>query len=490
MKRRLTHRSSIKHALEAFPEDSAVLEWFQVMTRQFMEDYVAYLQTLGMCVVYSNHPSIPSSIDLKLDWESKFVITKDLKVDTPLILMEKVFQGGVLLIDIRFTSMFVSVNVYTAKSHPSAVHAEVEPLGPTWSHSNNLNRQLFRLFTEESHKFKNLIHLNSFVYDFHLRYIFETLKNFPCSWLNWVDIIHAFIKYNITTANYAKNRIFQDNFIIERSMTRDDMFKYIGSHPKQYGVELLYFDGSVNGCYLELEHEDVSLLLVLFATEDLLLEEGDKRKWTIPFCLLAINSDKHPLLTRESLVSKISVLQTKQERRIEKWQREVIKQCHEIIDQLVDQSFLFYARDSLWRRLVDSLQNAKTEFTLADFLVLATRYYTRPIVDLEPSLRELLECGMDWEDLLLFLSKLYPMSKQFRERRVPTDESIHHLIILNPESVDLLVHLAVVDGKSMIFDAVSREKDVKQRQDSLVELAFVSDLIQSVCFYLYKKAVQ
>jgi hypothetical protein len=64
--------------------------------------------------------------------------------------------------------------VYTARQAASHILNETDAaqsfaVGPSWSHQQSVNRLVFRLFTEECAKFKNLIHVNSFVHDFHLR---------------------------------------------------------------------------------------------------------------------------------------------------------------------------------------------------------------------------------------------------------------------------------------------------------------------------------
>ena len=215
----------------SFPDEPAAIAWFSHLTKTFTQDYVTYLKSLGMQVVLSG-----SGED---QMGTRFTMSRDLSVQTGVVYLQKSFQGGVLLVEVRLQDLFASINVYTAKQSrahalsmlnsadqdEAALQSSVGLKGGT--SARKINRELFRLFTEECSKFKNLIHVNSFVYDFHLRFMSQVFLD-PTKkvrWLDFLDILKAFHRYNIATANFARNRLFRGTFRAPCVMNSEEMLK-------------------------------------------------------------------------------------------------------------------------------------------------------------------------------------------------------------------------------------------------------------------------
>lgn len=117
----------------SFPDEPAALAWFRTLARTFTEEYVAYLKSLGMQVV------------ARITDDATFVMSRDLSAKTDAVYLQKSFEGGVLLVEVRLQEMFASVNLYTGKQQMATQADESGLL--------EVNRQLFRVFIEECAKF-------------------------------------------------------------------------------------------------------------------------------------------------------------------------------------------------------------------------------------------------------------------------------------------------------------------------------------------------
>ena len=503
------------------------------MIVEFVTEYTAYLATLGMHVVLSSDIS-----------SSHFSVTRELSVETPAVYLQKSFHGGVLLVEVRMQDMFASINLYTAKQTSPlptansrlALGESISALGPNWSHPKNLNRQLFRLFTEQCAQFKNLIHVNSFVYDFHLRYLTRVLcrQELLVDWIDFVDVLRAFLQYNVTTANFAKNRINDGAYRLEGPMTSNEIFRYLFRNPERFGVRVLMFNGKPTGCFIvsfdadSMEFEvdpSVDLYFTLIMYQDTSEVPGHQLNYMI-FC--SHQKDIFPYLQKP--ISKLSSVLQGTDASLSSSTRLLRLPTTADIDQpslsdmniaaerklktIVDLALKFYGRDSLWRRLIACLkqtsnqnQRISQQFTLTDFLILSTRYNTKPLLQFDPALEALFSLrDLNWNNVLDFLAASYPSCLEFNERRKTAvdreddAEVIRHLILLNPKDEDLLVHVAFNATRGDVVDAVavSRElRDVKlfgsassgiDSPDTIstsVELNFVSAIVRSLCLFIY-----
>jgi hypothetical protein len=204
-------------------------EWFRGMVDAFMDEYVSYLKTLGMQVVLSGCSRIIAKAIADVDQQPSviptFSISPDLSIDAPVLYMQKTFGNRVtLMIEIKVQDMFASVNLYTVDYY-SLAGADLPKLSNRENSSGPLTR-----FTEEASAFKNLIHLNSFIYDFHLRFLIDTISDARkvVHWLDFVDVFKAFMRYNSTPANYSRNSIEYGVYRDRCDMSNEELFKVRG----------------------------------------------------------------------------------------------------------------------------------------------------------------------------------------------------------------------------------------------------------------------
>lgn len=154
----------------------------------------------------------------------------------------------------------------------------------------------------------------------------------------------------------------------------------------------------------------------------------------------------------------------------------------------------FYARDSLWRRLIAPTDNRAQVMQLSaeDVLVMSTRYNTRPLTTFDAEIDDIWNLSLDWEKVLDFLGLAYGgYSRRFQEKRGPTH--VCHLILLNVQNSDLLVHFAVdLERNNVTADLVSREKETSADADTALvalESEFVADVVRTISRFLWYSAV-
>lgn len=127
-------------------------------------------------------------------------------INTSVTYLQKKFKDGILLIGFYISGMFVCVNVYAKRSHKM------------------LDKPMKNLFIDELSKFKNITHLNSAVFDFHLRHIAANIskKHFP---IDYLDVLESFVKYNSRSGRrFSRNRLFEGSLNCEFDISI--IFKY------------------------------------------------------------------------------------------------------------------------------------------------------------------------------------------------------------------------------------------------------------------------
>jgi hypothetical protein len=227
--------------------DSTV-QWYNNLVNTFMREYAAYLEGIGMQIIVFG-PGQDQEATEKEAYMSKFKMTDELTVECPVVYLLKVFEGGTIMCQVRITDMFVSVTLYT-------LHRRYGRMTYTpWGYEKDEARRFsFRTFTEECDTFKQLIHVNSFVYDFHLRYITRALDksgSVPQT-LNLVHVIRHFASLHTRGAAYSRNRIFTGLYECDGdSSVLDNLFNTISRNADRYGLEALHLGSKVSACFLQ-----------------------------------------------------------------------------------------------------------------------------------------------------------------------------------------------------------------------------------------------
>lgn len=178
--------------------------WYERLSRGFMREYASYLESIGMhLIVYG--PSNDQQDEMEA-YLSRFTITEDYAVNSPVVYLLQVFEGGSIMCEVRLTGAFVSVTLYTL--HRRYGRLQFSPYSRQRKRKE-IGRENFQNFMTECDQFKQRIHVNSFVFDFHLRYIQRSLDDvalLPPN-LNLLSIIKNTVSVYDRPAIYARNRI-------------------------------------------------------------------------------------------------------------------------------------------------------------------------------------------------------------------------------------------------------------------------------------------
>jgi hypothetical protein len=212
--------------------------WYEQLASGFMREYASYLESIGMyLIVYGPSNDQKDEVEAYL---SSFTITENYSVDSPVVYLLQVFRGGSIMCEVRLTDAFVSVTLYT-------LHRRYGRLQQTpYSHQKTeVGRANFQDFMEECDMFKQRIHVNSFVFDFHLRYIQRSLddvERLPQN-LNLLSIIKNTVSMYDRPAIYSRNRIIHGVYSFPYDDTIDGIIHWMLQFCKKIGYKSLCVDG-------------------------------------------------------------------------------------------------------------------------------------------------------------------------------------------------------------------------------------------------------
>lgn len=193
---------------------SVVIEWFQEMGNALMAGYAKYLEGADMQLLdFAKSEGINTSSEGESTLRTtKFNLGEKLTTECPSTYLLRVFEGGSIICEIRLTSVFVSVTLYT-------LHRQYGRLDYNRfrRETRTKKRSNFKKFEENSGHFKQMIHISSFVYDFQLQYIQKMLEN-ESKLPSEVDImyfIRRFARINQQPSPYSKDRILHGFYQFE-----------------------------------------------------------------------------------------------------------------------------------------------------------------------------------------------------------------------------------------------------------------------------------
>lgn len=189
--------------------------WYERLSRGFMREYANYLESIGMhLIVYGPSNKQQDEVEAYLSY---FTITDNYSVESPVVYLLQVFEGGSIMCEVRLTGAFVSVTLYTLHRRYGRLQTS-----PSAKRRTEVGREKFQSFMGECDRFKQRIHVNSFVFDFHLRYIqrgLDDVESLPSN-LNLLSIIRNTVSVYDRPAIYSRNRIINGiyEFPVEDSL--------------------------------------------------------------------------------------------------------------------------------------------------------------------------------------------------------------------------------------------------------------------------------
>ncbi|XP_066518983.1 KICSTOR complex protein SZT2 [Hoplias malabaricus] len=224
--------------------------WLQDISHTFLQQYVQYLQSLGFILVQIRPQSPARSIararaamlnSLSTEGRasfSSFSYNKQKSEDSPkssgssttAYHLQRALPGGIMLMELAFQGFYFCVKQY-------ALECSRIPMGQT------VNSQLSMLFTEECDKVRDLMHVHSFSYDFHLRVVHQYLLGCHMTLRQGYQLtsfLEDFISHHPDIPKFGRNHVFQGSFSISTGMiTAHQLYNYITDHAGTYGMKPL-----------------------------------------------------------------------------------------------------------------------------------------------------------------------------------------------------------------------------------------------------------
>ncbi|XP_047669778.1 KICSTOR complex protein SZT2 isoform X10 [Tachysurus fulvidraco] len=223
----------------------------QEICSAFMQQYVQYLQSLGFILVQVRPPSPARSIararaallsSMSTEGRSSFSsfsYNKQKSEESPkqssgsgtmTYHLQRALPGGVMLMELAFQGFYFCVKQY-------ALECSRIPMGQT------VNSQLSMLFTEECDKVRDLMHVHSFSYDFHLRVVHQYLLGCHMTLRQGYQLnsfLEDFISHHPDIPKFGRNHVFQGSFSMSTGMiTAHQLYNYITDHAGTYGMKPL-----------------------------------------------------------------------------------------------------------------------------------------------------------------------------------------------------------------------------------------------------------
>ncbi|KAI8990042.1 hypothetical protein BDB01DRAFT_718169 [Pilobolus umbonatus] len=200
------------------PGKIAVLQWFKTMANDLMAEYAKYLEKADMQLLDFAKPDHGDNSNLRISY---FSIGKHLNAECPPTHLLRVFEGGSIICEVRLTSIFVSVTLYILHRQYGGLNYNAFK-----RETRQKKRSSFMKFEETCGHFKQMIHINSFVHDFQLRYLQKMLRDpncFPAD-IDIMSFVKRFAHFNQQPSPYSKDRIISGYYEFEVTILNSTTF--------------------------------------------------------------------------------------------------------------------------------------------------------------------------------------------------------------------------------------------------------------------------
>uniref|UniRef100_A0A8D3E146 SZT2 subunit of KICSTOR complex n=1 Tax=Scophthalmus maximus TaxID=52904 RepID=A0A8D3E146_SCOMX len=542
-------RSYSTDSADILPSRRKEEPWLLEICSTFLQQYVQYLQSMGFILVQVRPQSPARSIararanmlnSMSSEGRMSFSYVKQKSEDSPKVTsgttayhLQRALPGGIVLMELAFQGCYFCVKQY-------ALECSRIPMGQT------VNSQLSMLFTEECDKVRDLMHVHSFSYDFHLRVVHQYLVGCHMTLrqgYQLTDFLDDFISHHPDIPKFGRNHVVQGSFSISTGMiTAHQLYNYITDHAITYGMKPLRMSKTSlfsnisyliltsfsfffsSGSYRDLEglhhHDDFDVSLVVCHNAAPFEEQSDGERHLLKLRFYVIMTSQRELFPRL----------TADMRRFKKLPQihrdpgepggrlppdpgetcashstellyptplfpllnnEVLSARRQI-QTSVEQAMGHCRRDNLWRRLfhgehLDKLKLTKLSFSELEELLAAVQ--SRSVGEIDPQLDCFLTMSPSWyQSLIKVLLNRFPQSCRNFD-----DNGIQYLAVLNQKFTDcfVLVFLDTQAGKTSL-KVVFREPLPLQPQASnspppqLVSMYHhLESVINTACYNLW-----
>uniref|UniRef100_A0A3B4AZE0 Uncharacterized protein n=1 Tax=Periophthalmus magnuspinnatus TaxID=409849 RepID=A0A3B4AZE0_9GOBI len=447
--------------------------WLEDVSCSFLQHYVQYLQSMGFILVQVR-PQSPARrlVSMSSEGRMSFSYVKQKSEDSPKTSpsatthyhLQRALPGGIVLMELAFQGCYFCVKQY-------ALECSRIPMG------QSVNSQLSMLFTEECDKVRDLMHVHSFSYDFHLRLCHQYLQGSHMTLrqgYQLTDFLDDFISHHPDIPKFGHNHVFQGSFSMSTGIIpAHQLYNYITDHAGTYGMKPLRMSRAAtssdskkappelheyalvalwtsSGSYKDLEglhhHDDFDVSLVVCHNAVPFEEQSDKERHLLRsvlrfYVLMTSQRELFPRLTADMRRFK-KLPQIHKEPEPEQLpplpplfpllQNEVSTAQRQMIQSTVEQAMEHCRRDNLWRRLfhgehvtLDKLKLTKLSFSELEELLGAVQSCS--VGDIDPQL-----CFV--ANLIKVLLNRFPQScRHFDEC------GVQYLAVLNQKFTDCFV---------------------------------------------------
>ncbi|XP_040040747.2 SZT2 subunit of KICSTOR complex isoform X2 [Gasterosteus aculeatus] len=268
-------RSYSSDSADTLPSRLKEEPWLLDISSTFLQQYVQYLQSMGFILVQVRPQSPARSIararaamlsSMSSEGRMSFSYVKQKSEDSPKIAasgatayhLQRALPGGIVLMELAFKGCYFCVKQY-------ALECSRIPMGQTVNSQGSLLTKprckpfpdatpvsdcaLSMLFTEECDKVRDLMHVHSFSYDFHLRVVHQYLVGCHMTLrqgYQLTDFLDDFISHHPDIPKFGRNHVFQGSFSISTGMiTAHQLYNYITDHASTYGMKPLRMSKAV-----------------------------------------------------------------------------------------------------------------------------------------------------------------------------------------------------------------------------------------------------
>ncbi|KAL0090268.1 hypothetical protein J3Q64DRAFT_1808741 [Phycomyces blakesleeanus] len=503
--------------------------WYERLTCTFMAEYASYLEGIGMHLIVNgpanNHPE---ELETYL---SRFKASENYPVMSPVIYLLQVFQGGTIMCEARLTDGFAFVTLYTLhRRYGRLTHSP-------YTHEKNETRNAsFKDFTEECGRFKQRIHVNSFVFDFHLRYIQKSLdeiNTLPDN-IDILSIIRSTVSVYNKPTSYARNRVLHGLYELDMVENIAHLLPSILRNTSKFGLRPLIFDNKAIACFASSNDLSFNDDGNAFPSTDspfrhtLIISAADVSpgRWVNnTFGMLdrsdSLSSTRHMSTENRDGIPGKTVLQyfvltvyremdrcSSHSNEESPWSKvfknkpnvssnpmsevmrpsnytlgDVSEQAKRKIDAIINKAIVSCRRDSDWNKIYRAVSTKRTNENQEELIALSQGFDSMKLDTVDPSFGRFLKLNLRWNEVLNMLKQFYPMTAG--EINI---QSTRHLLLFIPNAVmGYFAHFEYrSDNKSISVYVRSKETRAVEGELDDIEKPFVCSLATTLSYYIWK----
>ncbi|XP_015979221.2 KICSTOR complex protein SZT2 isoform X1 [Rousettus aegyptiacus] len=232
-------------SLDVPPPGAREEPWLKELSLAFLQQYVQYLQSMGFVLVPLRPPSPARSTSrlramavLGTEGRGSFSCPKTKTDGSPKSTgspvttyhLQRALPGGIILMELTFQGCYFCVKQF-------ALECSRIPMGQA------VNSQLSMLFTEECDKVRDLMHVHSFSYDFHLRLVHQHVLGAHLvlrHGYHLTTFLRHFLAHHPDGPHFGRNHIYQGTLELPTPLiAAHQLYNYVADHASSYHMKPL-----------------------------------------------------------------------------------------------------------------------------------------------------------------------------------------------------------------------------------------------------------